>query len=556
MRWLAVGALGGALVGACSFDTSGVVGGDGGATVDAVVPGPDSANGLQRLTVSRGGDGAGTVTSDPAGIDCGGDCIEDFPEGSVVSLQAAPDPLSTFMGWSGACAGTGPCSVTLDAPTLVTATFATAGGELWAERVGGPGQQSAGNDTAVSPAGEVFVTGVCAGAIDFGGGALADRGGNDVCIARFSAAGAHVWSKRHGGTGDDRGLAIALDADGDVYVTGTFTSVGGDFGGMALSSAGLEDVFVVKLDGDDGALRWAKRYGDGGAQSGNGIAVSLDDANVVLVGNFTGSIDFGMGQHVELGASDMFVAWLAAADGITVWSRAWGSTGSETARSVAVDSMGHLLVVGGVSGTVSFGGGITTTATGSMDVGLVKITPLGAVLWAFARGGAGFDYADDVATSGMDLVVIGQYVGAANLGAGPLPTTGTQDVFVARYDPAGAAVWTDGYGGSGIDVGASVAVSPADGTVVVTGTSGMGIDLGNGTRTGASQAFVAKFAPTGSWIWDHVYGSPAEENGIGVAVDASGHVAVTGSAVGVIDFGGGALDPIGARDLVVARLRP
>ena len=76
------------------------------------------------LTVNKDGTGTGTVTSSPAGINCGSDCTELYNEGAVVTLTASPGVNSTFAGWSGGgCSGTGSCSVTMNADTAVTTTF-------------------------------------------------------------------------------------------------------------------------------------------------------------------------------------------------------------------------------------------------------------------------------------------------------------------------------------------------------------------------------------------------------------------------------------------------
>ena len=75
------------------------------------------------LTLSKDGTGTGTVTSNPAGIDCGATCSASFNSGSVVVLTATPANGSTFAGWSGGCTGTGGCSVTMDQARSVTATF-------------------------------------------------------------------------------------------------------------------------------------------------------------------------------------------------------------------------------------------------------------------------------------------------------------------------------------------------------------------------------------------------------------------------------------------------
>lgn len=75
------------------------------------------------LGVTKSGTGSGTVTSAPAGIDCGSDCSENYPQGQSVTLTATPDPTSTFTGWGGACTGLDACTLTLDAAQSVTATF-------------------------------------------------------------------------------------------------------------------------------------------------------------------------------------------------------------------------------------------------------------------------------------------------------------------------------------------------------------------------------------------------------------------------------------------------
>ena len=74
--------------------------------------------------VEMQGSGAGTVSSAPAGVDCGPTCTASFPVGSAVELTAAADSASAFVGWSGACAGTNPeCEVTVSQPIEVLATF-------------------------------------------------------------------------------------------------------------------------------------------------------------------------------------------------------------------------------------------------------------------------------------------------------------------------------------------------------------------------------------------------------------------------------------------------
>ncbi len=86
------------------------------------------------LTVSVQGTGTGTVSSTPAGIDCGADCSQTYDEGTLVSLTASADPGSTFTGWGGdgaACGSNPSCDVTMDAARNVTATFTLIPAEMF-----------------------------------------------------------------------------------------------------------------------------------------------------------------------------------------------------------------------------------------------------------------------------------------------------------------------------------------------------------------------------------------------------------------------------------------
>lgn len=81
------------------------------------------ADGTFDLTVTKTGSGSGTVSSSPAGIDCGTDCSEAYDYGSVLFLTATPDQGSIFVGWSGPCSGTGDCPVVMNSDWTVTAEF-------------------------------------------------------------------------------------------------------------------------------------------------------------------------------------------------------------------------------------------------------------------------------------------------------------------------------------------------------------------------------------------------------------------------------------------------
>ena len=150
------------------------------------------------LAVLKAGTGQGTVTSAPAGIDCGADCGESYTQGSVVTLTATPATGSTFTGWSGACTGTGSCVVTMNAAQSVTATFDTQTFPLSVSLTGNgtggvsstpPGIACPGTCTASFPEGTaVTLTAQAAPGTLFQGWTGAGCAGTGTCVVTMNQA--------------------------------------------------------------------------------------------------------------------------------------------------------------------------------------------------------------------------------------------------------------------------------------------------------------------------------------------------------------------------------
>jgi hypothetical protein len=146
-------------------------------TITAQVPG--SCTSTYTLTVAKAGTGAGTVTSNPAGISCGSTCSAGFDYNTPVTLTATADPGSTFTGWSGeGCAGTGTCQVTMDAARSVTATFTLNTYLLTVTKAG------TGTGTVTSNHAEINCGSTCSASFDY----------NTVVTLTASAAGGSTFA--------------------------------------------------------------------------------------------------------------------------------------------------------------------------------------------------------------------------------------------------------------------------------------------------------------------------------------------------------------------------
>src|SRR3989442_12049361 len=106
---------------------------------------------------------------------------------------------------------------------------------MWSKCLGGDLGGGAGRAVAVDANGNVLVTGKFSGTIDFGTGPLTSAGATDIFLAKYSAAGDPIWSKAFGGALNDSGNGVAVDSGGNVVLIGTASGGAGFCGGAPLA---------------------------------------------------------------------------------------------------------------------------------------------------------------------------------------------------------------------------------------------------------------------------------------------------------------------------------
>ncbi len=189
----------------------------------------------------------------------------------------------------------------------------------WARRMGGAGED-AGAGIAVDDTGNVYSTGVFQVTADFDPGlgafSLSSAGATDIFVSRLDEAGSFTWARRMGAPGSETGADIAVDAQGNVLITGQFQgTVDFDPGSAVarIASAGRSDIFVSKLDAG-GNFVFARRMGSTTDDVGSGIAVD-SVGQVFVTGTFSGAVDFdpgsGISNRTSLGSEDCFALKLS-----------------------------------------------------------------------------------------------------------------------------------------------------------------------------------------------------------------------------------------------------
>lgn len=245
------------------------------------------------------------------------------------------------------------------------------GNHVWS-RAWGDAAMQVGTGVAVDASDNVLVVGQLDGRVDLGGGPIGT--GTAVFLAKLSAAGGYTFARAFATTESAvKRTRVAADAAGNIYVAGNVRGTI-DFGGGPAAGGGDFDVFVAKFD-PAGRLLWHHEYGDAAVQELTDIAVDAA-GNVALTGCFDGVMNFGGGPLTSLGGDefvggDVFVAKLGA-DGAHRFSARYGDAAAQRGQSVAIDARGDLVVAGEFRGAVDFGDGPLTSAGGT-DIFVARI---------------------------------------------------------------------------------------------------------------------------------------------------------------------------------------
>ena len=255
----------------------------------------------------------------------------------------------------------------------------------------------------VDRAGNVFATGQYAGTRDFDPGPgtftlTSEQNTADAFLVKLDNNGGFLWAKSWGGNAlyfnGDTAVDVAVDQDGNAYVTGEFMGVA-DLDPaetiLSVTTSGSHDMYVSKFD-PDGNLTWA-RVMDGYAWP-QSIAID-SQANVYITGELQTSTDFDPGPGSNIlsaisGGIDVFVSKIDT-DGNYVWARNFGRTNTNFGFGITTDSNDDVYIAGQVSGTnadLDPGPGVFPLSTaGGVDIFVSRLSSSGQFLGATTLGG-------------------------------------------------------------------------------------------------------------------------------------------------------------------------
>ncbi|MBW4497882.1 MAG: DUF4347 domain-containing protein, partial [Oscillatoria princeps RMCB-10] len=372
----------------------------------------------------------------------------------------------------------------------------------WIQQLGSAGWDES-RGVAVDSQGNVYISGDTYGASD---------GDYGTWLAKYDSTGSQLWVRHVGSASSDNSCGIAIDSAANVYITGaTYSELGG-------SSAGGWDTWIAKYDAS-GTQQWVKQLGSAGQDMPSGIATD-SAGNVCIVGNTWGAL-----AGSNAGECD---AWVAKYDssGTELWSAQLGSVDYDDSRNVATDSAGNVYIIGSTLGAL---GG---SNAGDYDAWAAKYDSNGNQQWVKQLGGTGCDYFFDVKAvdSTGQVYIVGDTL---------------SDAWLLQYDSNGNLQWVQQFGTPMDEYAGGVTVDSA-GNLYLTGkTEGA---LGD-SNAGGGDLWVAQYDSTGTEQWVKQFGTASTEYSFDIAVDSALQVYICGLTEG--DLGA---SNAGEHDAWVAKL--
>jgi Cep192 domain 4/Beta-propeller repeat len=356
----------------------------------------------------------------------------------------------------------------------------------------GGGNLDRATGIAIDSSGNAYVTGYT-DSTDFpttsGAFQLVNNGDSDAFLAKLDASGSSLtYSTYLGGSGIDYGRGVAVDASGDAFITGSTQST--DFPTANPLQVGLDggsDAFLAEFDPTGASLLYSTYIGGSGADEA--LAIALDSSGNPYIAGYTFSSNFPTQSALQstlAGTSDAFVTEIDPETSSLVFSTYLGSTGDQSAQSIAIDSVGSIYITGKTTSS-SFplsSGPFQSTYEGLGDAFVTKLTAGGTQLvYSTYLGGSQLDQGNAIAVDSSGDAFITGYTESSDFprsdalqnvlgisGAGLCGSTPCADAFVTKLGPSGSVDYSTYLGGSEIDLGNAIATD-ASGAAYLTGST-------------------------------------------------------------------------------------
>jgi hypothetical protein len=311
--------------------------------------------------------------------------------------------------------------------------LSSTGSPLWAKAFGGTGSDSA-TALAVDSSGNLLVGGLFRGTVDFGKGGVTETGNGDAFLLKLNGTdGSTLWARSVGNAGATESVSDVDTFGNDDVLMCMDAYMDTDFGAGIVPGYGGWDAAVAKYSTGNGQLTWVKRAGSADHDSCRAVAVD-SNGSAFAAGGFQLSMNFGSGAVTSAGQYD---AYFAKFDGTgqPAWTKAFGDANTQYVTGLDAASNGDVVFVGAFDGTVNFGGATLVDPGTGGSVFAGRFATGGAHVWSRAFAGAVWNANVAVDATTGDSVIAGGFQGILDIDGNALGANGSTDVFAIRLGP-------------------------------------------------------------------------------------------------------------------------
>jgi len=424
---------------------------------------------------------------------------------------------------------------------------------IWGVQAGSTTLSDEANDLAIDASGNLYMTGDIQGTATFGGGITLTTPSNapDIFVSKHNSSGVIQWAVKFGDTDQEYGTGIATDNSGNIYVIGVSAN-DITFGSTTLTINGTNEeiAFLIKLN-PSGVLQWAKKINPD--YSAYITDIFIDNNNNIFV---TGGVSDYVGS-----SGDGFLIAKYNTSGTQIWYNTYGfGVYVKNTYGITSDNLGNIVVVGRYMQTMTLGS-TTLNASASLDMDgfIAKLSSSGTVLWAknMTSPGQGQDALMSVVTdAGNNIYTVGHVDSTAIVGGIIIPLNDGDKEIIIKYDQSGNPVWVKASQVGWANNRQRITLGN-DNNIYIAGCFADSLQLDSIIITGfgSNDGFIGCIDTSGTIKWLKGFGSTQAEGANGIVLNSTNDVFVAGGFRGTVIFGATTLTSTGSTDIYLAKFK-
>ncbi|RAU81440.1 Ig-like domain-containing protein, partial [Pontibacter arcticus] len=321
---------------------------------------------------------------------------------------------------------------------------------------------------ALDNSNNVYITGAFNRTATFGNTTLTSHGSLDIFLAKYDASGSLLWAQRAGGTAEDKGYGIAVDNSDNVYITGSFSGTAYfKYYTVSIKSFsdefGSTDAFFARYD-SEGNVQYARTTMERGNDAGHDITIGKD-GSIFITGYKT--LVNPDSKLSDIFYKELLIRKYDSSTQAR-WSKRVSKTGNIIGYGIKLDEEGNIYVTGDFEGKSTINGTVLNSS-GLNDIFVTKLNSYGDFVWAKSAGGLESENTRSLVLDKLgNIYIVGQFKGNATFGNSTLTSNGLEDVFVSKLNSSGDFQWTQKAGGLFNDSGHGISLDK-HGNVFITG---------------------------------------------------------------------------------------